>query len=310
MPAEIRWKTSMSASCLHAVACEHEGVAAADAELATVIGPPAQWLIAAIAAAHWPIEDVLAELVCQAADFENNRELVSRAVARRRIHATESAIGRVAGAIADVEAAMRRARPELAEELAVRGRPLMEQWQARGPGMLLEMGRMTDEGVVPEFAEVVLVAPYAGGHGRAHASQNRATFEAVLVNPHAELPETVRLAWLVAQLNADLPRFADVLGAQFSAHAFQAAMLAPTLAAAEVVELARCDEATLALAIGAWRLERALPADAATQIWQWWQTWLDEASPWPVAVAALAAMLRGDDGGSPPGVDAAPEPSV
>lgn len=285
----------MSASCMHAAACEREGVAAADAELAGVIREPAQGLIAAIAAAPWPIEEVLTELVCQAADFENNRELVTRVVARRRIHATETAIGRVAGAIADVEAAMRRARPELAEELAVRGRPLMEQWQARGPGMLLEMGRMTDAGAIPEFAEVVLVAPYAGGHGRAHASQNRVTFEAVLVNPHAELPETVRLAWLVVQLNADLPRFADVLGARFSAHAFQAAMLAPALAAAEVVELARCDEATLALAIHAWRLERVVPPDAATQIGQWWQTWLEGASPWPVAVAALAAMFR-DDG--------------
>ena len=144
---------------------------------------------------------------------------------------------------------------------------------------------------MPEFAEIVLVAPYAGGHGRAHPAQNRVTLEAVLVNPLPELPEAVRLAWLVCQLNSDVPRFADVLPAGRGAAAFALAMLAPALAAAETVELARCDEGTIESALDGWRLREELPADAATRLWGWWNTWLDKSDRWPVAVAALDRLI-------------------
>jgi hypothetical protein len=118
------------------------------------------------------------------------------------------------------------------------------------------------------------------------------TFEAVLANPHAELPEAVRLAWLVGQLNGDLPRYADALPSGRAARACGLAMLAPALDAAQEVEAARCDEATVKLALEAWRAGADLPSDAASIIWQWWGAWLDGADKWAVAVAALDAMLR------------------
>ncbi len=288
MPLELRWKASLSATCLHAAACKHAGIAAADPLMAAT-DEPAAALVREIQDALWPVDDVLAMLAALSAEFENNRELVRRALARLRIDALDASVGRVAGAIADVEAALRRVRPEIVEELAVRGGPLKEQWEARGPGLLIEAARLTDAAVVPEAAEVVLVAPYAGGHGVAHPPQNRVTFEAVLVNPRPELPETVRLGWLLCQLNSDLPRFAEALPAGRSAAAFRVAMLAPALAAAEAVELARCDEAAIEGALDAWRLEP--PAESASMVWQWWNTWLDSGDKWPVAVAALEQML-------------------
>jgi hypothetical protein len=235
---------------------------------------------------------VIPQLASLSAEYENNRELVTRSLAKLRIPAIEGQVSRVAGAIADVEAALRRARPEIVEELAVRGGPLRQQWEARGPGMLHQLQRLTDEAVVPEFAEVVLVAPYAGGHGVAYPAQNRVALEAVLVNPLPELPETVRTAWLISQLNSDLPRFADSLAPGRGARAFQLAMLAPALDAGVSVELvASCDEAAVNAALDAWRLRDGLPADAAARLWQWWSTWLDGASNWPVAVAALDQLL-------------------
>jgi hypothetical protein len=276
---------------MHAVACQNAGIAAADPQLAAALHDPAAALVTEIKNAHWPFDAVLAQLAGLSSEFENNRELVTRGVSRLQIKPTETSINRVAGAIADVEAALRRHRPEIVEELAVRGGPLREQWDARGPGMLVELARLTDEAIVPEAAEVALVTPYAGGHGMAHPAQNRITFEAVLVNPMPELPETVRLAWLVIQLNSDLPRFAEALPPRRSAAAYRVATLAPAIAAAEAVELAHCDEAAFEAAIDAWRLRDALPADAASRIWQWWQTWLDASGKWPVAVAALDQLL-------------------
>jgi hypothetical protein len=298
MATEIRWKASLSATCLHAALCRQAGIAAANALPGEAIQRPADALYDEIANGGWPVDALLSQLAALASEYENNRELVTRALTRLDIYSVESVVGRVAGAIADLEAALRRVQPEIVDELAVRGRPLMEQWEARGPGMLNQLARSTDELIVPETAEIVLVAPYAGGHGVAHAPVNRVTFEAVLVNPHAELPETVRLAWLLGQLNSDLPRFADALptgtaSGTFGATTFRAAMLAPALTAGEVVELTRCDEAMIDTAIDAWRLRDELPADAATRIWRWWEAWLERPLKWPVAVAALGEMLRG-----------------
>jgi hypothetical protein len=291
MPLELRWKSNLSATCLHAALCKRAGLAAADPVLAATLQQPADTLAGEIAEAGWPAVAVLEQLAALAAEYDNNVELTTRALGRLRI-VGGSSVTRVAGAIADLEAALRRAQPEIAEELLVRGRPLREQWEARGPGLLAEAARLTEASVVPESAKIVLVSPYVGGHGIAFPPFNRVAMEAVLVNPHAELPETVRLAWLLCQLSSDLPRYVDAVGAARVQDAASLALIPPVLAAAEAVELARCDEATIALALEAWRPPPPWPREAPQQLWNWWQTWLDGPTSWPVALAALDRMRR------------------
>jgi len=289
---ELRWKTSVSASCLHAAACHRAGIPAADPHYAAALDEPSAALVGEIAHAGWPVDSVIAELAAFAPEYENNRELVTRALTRLRIPPNNGGtLVRVAGAIADLEAALVRSQPQLVDELAVRGEPLRQQWEARGPGLLREVVNLTDEGVVPDAAEVVLVLPYAGGHGMAYPRANRVTFEAMLFSLHADLPEVVRLAWLLAQLNSDLPRYSDALPPGHAAGAVGLAVATPVLAGAELVELARCDEATLAKALEAWRIPSLQPADAAARLWVWWSTWLEHPKNWPVAVAALDQML-------------------
>lgn len=292
MLEELRWKTSPAATALYFAYCRAFGVRAADGDLDAAIAPQADALIAEIDATACPRVEFLAELTSLTAEIDNNREIVTRAVSR--LHAAPlatTAFTRTAGAIGDVEAALASARPELAEELAMRVRPLREQWEARGPGLLRQIGRLTDDAVVPNVAEIVIVSPYAGGHGLAHPRQNRITLEGVLVHPHPQLPEPLRLAWLLAQLNSDLPRFADALPPGRSAFAFAVAMAPATLAASQEVELATCDELTLGSAFEAWGLSGMLPADAPQRVITWWNAWLDRAATWPVAVAALERLL-------------------
>jgi hypothetical protein len=149
---------------------------------------------------------------------------------------------------------------------------------------------MTEDAVLPTSAEVVLVSPYVGGHGVAHARQNRITFEAMLVNPLPELPETVRLAWLLSQLGSDLPRYADVLPHGKSERAFRVATIPAVLAAAAAVELVPGD-VHIERALDAWRLRAQLPTDAGQQLASWWSAWLDHPKSWAVAVAALDRLL-------------------
>lgn len=291
MLEELRWKTSSSATTLHAAVCRREGITAADSELARLLDPAADVLIAELNAAGWP-PAALPLLAALATEFDSNRELVARVKTRLNLARGELATARIVGAITDLEAALQRAHPNLADELAVRGRPLREQWEARGPGLLAEAARLADIGVVPTAAEIVLVAPYAGGHGMAHPGQNRVTFEAMLVHPHPHLPETLRLGWLLCQLNSDLPAYADSLPPARRDLVFAAAMVPPLLAAAEELELATCDEAAIESALQAWGLSAELPPDAAGVMWNWWNAWLDRHAAWPVAVAALDQLLR------------------
>jgi hypothetical protein len=99
------------------------------------------------------------------------------------------------------------------------------------------------------------------------------------------------LAWLLSQLNSDLPWMTDVMPLARAREAMKLAMIPPVLAAAEAVELAHCNEATLAAAIDAW-FPGIASEDAAPKMWPWWNAWLDHATKWPVAVAALEQLLH------------------
>ncbi|MCC6493104.1 MAG: hypothetical protein IT424_08790 [Pirellulales bacterium] len=293
MLQELRWRVSVSATCLHAARCRSAGLSAADPQLAEGLAEPADRLVGEIAAAQWPVAAVLEQLSALAADIDNNRDLVARAAAALGLPpGPPAAHVRIAGAISDLEAASTRLYPDRAEELGLRIGPLREQWEARGPGMLYEIGRLTDEAVIPTSAEIVVVAPYVGGHGVAHVRSNRVTLEGVLYSPRPELPEPVRIAWLLAQLNADLPRFCEAAPAGRIAGIFPLAMLLPALAAAEAVEFGPCSETAAARALAAWHIcAESAAAGVATRLWTWWNAWLDHSKSWPVACAALDRLL-------------------
>ena len=248
---DLRWKVSFSASCLNAAAALVEGLPAANSEIAAVLHPPTEELVAELHVLQFDVATALHDLTGLTADYENNRQLVEMMLRRARgANSVDSAtVARLAGCIADLEAAWLRQQPNLVEELAVRGRPLREQWEARGPGLLRSITRLTDDMFLAPSAEVVLVCPLVGGHGRAHLHQNRVTLEAVLTNPQTELPETLRLGWLLAQLHLDVPTRSEPVSPQRLPWLASWATLPLVLAAAESVELARLDEVTLSSAI-------------------------------------------------------------
>ena len=189
--------------------------------------------------------------------------------------------------------------PQVVEDLALRAGPIREQWEARGPGLLHGVGRLTDAGLVAEQAEVVLVQPVLGGGGRACALYNLVLLEAVLTNPIQSLPEVVRLGWLVAQLNLELPEFQGELRRDRALMLGSLAMVPIVLAAAEDVELSRCDEATVAVALEAWRGTAGRRGRAAgpggkrirRRALQLVGHFRKFAAEWPVALAALDRML-------------------
>jgi hypothetical protein len=201
-------------------------------------------------------------------------------------------VERLAGLLTGVEQAYFRAFPQLADELDLRSRPLRELWEAHGPGLLAAVGRLTDKRLIPDEATAAVVQPFAGGGGAAYAPCNTLTIEAVLANSLPRLPETLRLAWLAAQLNADLPDFVELLPPGTSEQTVALAMLPAVLDAAADLELVRPADELLPEAVDGW--EAPLPAGGQTiaVVGNWWRTHRASPAPFNVALTALERLLR------------------
>ena len=293
MATEVNWRPQGFVSALHAAHALSDKLPLADARLADALQTPAALLAAEIAAANLPAGRFWRHLIPLAARTENRRQLIETAVVKTigRGPRLETIVANLAASLAAVEAATRDAVPQWTEELVLRERPLREQWEARGPGLLMQIGRLTDETLLVPQCEVLLVHPAVGGGGEAHLAYNSVRVEAVLANPVTELPETVRLAWLIAQLQLDLPQHSESIHADRLPHVARFSMLPATLAAAETVELARFTPENVQLAISAWRLRAPPDVDATALVSQWWQTYQETRPPWNIALTALDQLF-------------------
>ena len=204
----------------------------------------------------------------------------------------ETAVTQLAGFVTDIEAAYNQLFPKFLEQVPLRARPLQEHWLGHGSGLIAHLGRLTQKSLIAEEARIVLLQPVLGGAGTAHIDQNMIRIEAVLTNPMVELPEVVRLAWLLSQLNLDLPMHADFAGASKIGRLAPLAMLPAILAAAEVMELSKCDES---LAIEHWHIpvprDREIHTEVVPLMMDWWETYLQTRPDWNMAMQAFANML-------------------
>lgn len=290
---EIRWMLSVSTSSLHAARQYTLGKQLVDPALSDVIAQPATALQRMIEAADLPVAAFWSHLLGLSPGIEGGRQLAELAV-RKTVGSEQAELlaPHLGGLIRDVELAVWRGNPDLLEQLELRAGPICEQWEARGPGLLAEIGNLTDARLLVERADAVLVLPAVGGAGEAHLPYNNVHLEAVLANPYQALPEVLRLGWLLGQLNLDVPVYSEAIPSRRLPAVARLAMLPPLLQAAECVELARYDEKTVRLAMMTWEIEApSETADAAETVLAWWETHLESPGPWTVALTALDRML-------------------
>lgn len=290
----LRWIASSSTSALHAANELRLGRPLVDAAWDARLREPAALLARQIDSYGDFSDNLWRHLVGLSAGVESNRQLAEVAVRKTYGAGAAARVEALAGAIAEVELAARDVQPQLADELLLRSRPLREQWEARGPGLLRRMSELVDPQLLPAAADVILVHPVSGGRGVAHLLYNSVRLEAVLANPLTELPEILRLAWLVAQLNQDLPMYSEQVPAARLHGIARLALLPVTLLAAEHVELAASDEATLTCACRAWAESREANA-LAELLTDWWHTYLESRPPWRVALQGLDRLLGDSD---------------
>jgi hypothetical protein len=287
---ELRWLVSFSGSCMHAADAIAAGARLIDPQLASKLEPPALALRNEIQGLELPEDRCWRWLNALAYHFENNRELAATMLRKATGQPHETLVTLLAGRITELESTMQREVPKMVDELELRGGPIRDLWEAYGPGMLATIGRMTDEHVIVSQADVVLVHPVLGGGGAAHLMNNSVRLEAVLTNNVPQLPEVVRLGWLLSQLHLDVPQFGELVPADRLPHVASLAMLPPALYAAQELGLCSSDRETLELALSSWRLRSGSEAIAET-LELWWETYQAVPTSWSTALAALDQML-------------------
>jgi hypothetical protein len=290
MALEIKWMASLSANACHAADLARRRLAL-DCPLVEAAVRPAQWLGEEIRAAGLPEGPFWDYLLPLSAQLENNRQLVE-AVLRRMLppkqRVDNSRVTHLAGCIADLEAAVAQAQPDLVEALLPRAERARAEWDAVGPGLLERIAALTDPGVIPGGATVVPLWPAWGGFASVHLAWNLARVELDAEGVRL-LPDAVRIAWLLAQLNLELPMFSETITAGRLPEVAALAMLPPTLQAAAEARLV--DRAVaLNQAFAALPLEIADPSSTAEKMETWWQTYLDARPGWDVALAALERL--------------------
>ena len=104
-----------------------------------------------------------------------------------------------------------------------------------------------------------------------------------------ELPEIVRLGWLLGRLSLNQAVAQGESRGDQTADAIALAAIPPILAAAEYVELSRLDTDMLAQALVAWHATAAEPQ----RLGEWWQADGMSTNEWPAKLAALSRCLTG-----------------
>ncbi|MGI9456623.1 MAG: hypothetical protein ACR2NU_08680 [Aeoliella sp.] len=292
---QLTWKTSESASAFYAAVGLADGWEFADQRLESAIEPIMKEFqrFTASGSDARALLALMAQL--SAGGCESNHALAEQSLRKSFGEAavSEGDVSRLAAWTGDLKTACLAERNVQPNELLLRGGPLREQWEARGPGMMKVITQLTEPWLVADQATVVLVQPAFGGHGVAHLPMNLVSFEAMLTNADDSLPEVVRLAWLLAQLQCDLPIVAEQVSPGRIERLALLATIPPVLAAAERVELAQPSDSILARAVRAWRTVETEQeaAELAEVLATWWEAYEAGAVNWPVAVAALDQML-------------------
>jgi hypothetical protein len=292
----LEWIVSLPTTCLHAAEAIGSGRTLADGPLAEAITPPARSLVNAIRAAELPWQRFWQHLLPLAAQADNPRQLVQWSLrkAMGKGPRADALLSPLAGWISELFAAARRATPDLAGQLDERACSLRQQWEEVEVGLLATIAQLVDPRILVDSATVVVVDAVQGGGGAAHLWYNSLRIEAVTQDPKPELPEVVRLAWLLAQLNLDLPVFCDRLRSVNLPWLAAVAMLPPTLTAAAQAGILDDPIACIPRALAQWDIPEPPDADLAGTLTVWWRTYQESKPDWGVSLEALERLLSAD----------------
>lgn len=296
MPTTIEWKIDKKLAALHLAYCR-------DHHLSKILPsdsripdkkPPLPGGTSPLS----DIEQFWAAIMTVASDRSSNfdmaRHLLQLCLAPECL--SDRPIEDLAAWIAEAEIELDSTYPKFFEEMKLRMRPLQEQWEAYGPGLLYQTQRFLYLDHSVNSAEVFLVPPVAGGMGRVHLNTNRCHIEALLTNIASDLPEALRLAWLLTQLGIYQSAEYQDARAKPIGTAVGLAALPAALMAGEQLGICNFDVHSIRNAVKLWGLESKGPKSEVLSdiLLNWWQKSSDGKIEWS-AVAEELRRIAGAD---------------
>lgn len=309
----VRWDLTDRLSALHAAHCWAAGCSGIDAQLTSKIATPLADVSARLVAADIDLALFWRQLVADAAGGADDEQACSSALASAGLGvlAIDSTAAAIASGLAETRLAYQERFPKAAGQLELRARPIREQWDAYGPGLLRRIGKQTHESYVPKSVTGVMLSPYRGGDGDCRPAADTLWLEAVLTNPVPSVPEVLRVAWLVTRIGIGQQGLADAAdtgphtstGERSSDRASLIVALAAlpvTLDAAAYLEIGSAGEVDgrwIQAALSAW-----FPAgwglaiggtdqEVVETLANWWRQHSELQPPFPVTLKALDRML-------------------
>lgn len=290
---ELTWRTSPDQSVYHAAHSLAEGHRLIDEGLQGALQPAVKQLIDTVRACSIHSDAFWKQLLSLAVDYSSTHELSERIFKRTEPgSATSDRVSRLSAALSTCRSIFRAHCPKLDTELPLRVGPLLALWEARGPGLLYMVKAQTEPEFLAEHATVILVQPVRGGAGSAHLDTNRVHIEALLTDVDFRLPESLRLAWLLSQLQLDRPQYGDQVPGHRLQFIASRALIPILLSASEEVQLSRCTTDMTELALRLWLHQSQDMATAqAAPLLAWWETQREGRYPWATALSALNQMM-------------------
>jgi hypothetical protein len=309
MTTRLRWEIGDRLSPLHAARCWAGGLPGIDSQLIRAIAEPMTQLTERLAADEVNLEAFWRCLLTHVAanhPAADDRDSCRAALAAAGVGelTLDGVTSAVHSRIAEIRLAFQDRFPKLAQQLSLRGRPLREQWEAYGPGLLRFVGKQTHEAFLPKTVTALLLSPYRGGDGDCDSASATLWIEAVLTNPIPEIPEVLRLTWLVSRIGLErecmphpLPadkdtsdpssaiRRTDVIGLALIPIVLQSAVELELLAPLE------SPPDRIATAVAAW--SGHAETNVVEILHDWWNQTRQLQPAFPVSLKALDRMLPG-----------------
>ncbi|MCA9132763.1 MAG: hypothetical protein KDA45_06400 [Planctomycetales bacterium] len=288
---ELQWLPNTNLSSLHTAWClSHFPQAATACEDA--LRESAAGLDALPGSFSVPRDRFWEQLLALAPSVDFSGDLAQRLMVRLGLRA-ESQRSRLAAAVQDCRRHFEHSFPRYQAEARLRTGPMQQMWQAQGPGLLRILGRLSEPELLVEQAQVVVVQPILGGMGFAHLSTNRVHIEGLLTHADPQLPETLRLAWLLGQLDLERPVYSELIHASRLRCLAGLALLPAVLQAGQELDLCLVSPASMAQAIALWRVDTLQhpPLAAAHIVHSWWETYQHSRPQWRIALTGLDRLL-------------------
>ena len=293
-PTSIQWLSDPQLSVIHATYVVATDARCIDPKLQHALVGPATELNERLLSASVDVAAFWQRLMAECLFDPSNKNTTELALVQAGCNELqlEQIAGAVGNCLSDCRLAFQKRFPKLVDQLELRIRPLKDRWETIGPGLLLNLskqiwGQDAPSDWWPSKITAVAVQPIRGGDGDYDPDAERLWIEANLTDIDPNVPELLRLVWLILNMAVDV----HTRGKFSSGDSLPWSLAAVPMVLSAAADLNAIPEGSLPItqALRLWRLG---DDSIASKLDQWYQEWQSTKTQLPIALKALQRSIQ------------------